>query len=82
MGAECPLDSQKFANNQEKEGGIRKNWGEEEKTERKLGRFFHFAPLDRLGWLRYCSLCILLLIRCDVGYFQIIMFHKLCKNRT
>ena len=29
--------------------------GKIRKKRQKSGRFFHFAPLDRKGWLRYCS---------------------------
>ena len=39
-GTECPLDSEKFAKNKEKEG-------ENQEKKEKSGRFFHFAPPDR-----------------------------------
>ena len=38
---------EKIGKNREKRGKIRKK-------RQKSGRFFHFAPLDRYGWLRYC----------------------------
>ena len=48
--ASTPLDSKKFAKNQEKEGKSGKNHekkrnNQEEKA--KSGRFFYFAPPDR-----------------------------------
>ena len=50
-------DSEKYAKSQEKEGRKRNNRGKAEKLgkkRQKLASFFHFAPPDRLGWLRYC----------------------------
>ena len=52
-----PLDSEKFAKNREKEQKVRKkqekeeNWGREGME--NSGRFCHFPPSDRQGWLRY-----------------------------
>ena len=44
-------DSKKFAKNREK---IRKKLKKRKNREKgKKGRFFHFAPPDRQGWLRY-----------------------------
>ena len=48
-GAEFPLNIKTIAKNWEKEG---ENQEKREKEE-KLGRFFHFTPPDRLGWLSY-----------------------------
>ena len=53
-GPSATPDSEKFAKNLEKEG---KSWkiGEKRgrigKKRQKSGRFFHFAPRDRQGWL-------------------------------
>ena len=52
-GRVLPLTA-KIAKNWKKEGKI---WGKEEKSGRKVQNrkgFFHFAPPDREGWLRYC----------------------------
>ena len=43
-GAECPLDSEKFAKNQEKGGENQEKSG---KKWANSGRFFYFAPPDR-----------------------------------
>ena len=56
-----PLDSKKIAKNQEKEGENQEKEGEIQEKEGKIWkkrinqeRFFHFAPPDWWGWLRYC----------------------------
>ena len=51
--AECPLDSEKFAKNREKEETkIRKRREKIGKRENREGSFT-FPPSDRWGWLRY-----------------------------
>ena len=60
-GAECHPDSEKNAKNQEKEVKNREIRGKIRKKRQKSERFFHFAPPDRQGWLRYWMLeCILI----------------------
>ena len=44
---------EKSGKNREKRGKIGKNQEKIGKKEEKSGRFFHFAPPDRKGWLRY-----------------------------
>ena len=39
-----------------KTGNYRKKIGKIGKESQKSGSFFHFAPSDREGWLRHCSL--------------------------
>ena len=48
-GQSATPDSEKFAKNLEKSG----KRGRVGKKRQKSGRFFHFAPPDRQGWLRY-----------------------------
>ena len=49
-----PLDSEKFGKKRGKWGeGNREKRGKIGKKRQKSGRFFHFAPSDRWGWLRY-----------------------------
>ena len=60
-GQSATPDSEKFARNWEKRGKIRKIEKKEDKSGRKgknlvFQRFFHFAPPDRKGWLRYCPI--------------------------
>ena len=55
-GQSATPDSEKFAKNLEKEGKNQEKSGKRGrigKKRQKSGRFFHFAPPDRQGWLRY-----------------------------
>ena len=49
-GALCPPLTKKLPKIGKKRGKSGKKWEKEEKS----GRFFHFVPPDRYGWLRYC----------------------------
>ena len=55
-GGRVPPDSEKFAKNREEKGQNREKRGKIGKKRQKSGGFFHFAPPDRQGWLRYCRL--------------------------
>ena len=46
-------DSEKFAKNWEKSGKIGEKRRRIGKKRQKSGRFFHFVPPARQGWLRY-----------------------------
>ena len=46
-GQSAPVDSEKFAKNQEKRGRKSGKVGKNQQKEENLGRFFHFAPPDR-----------------------------------
>ena len=71
-GGQSTPDSKKIVKNWEKEG---KNWGKEgklgkrkiRKKRQKSGRFFHFAPPDREGWLCYWKSCLVMDIISFVG---------------
>ena len=57
MGQSAYPDNEKFAKNREKEGKNQENRekrGKTGKNRQKSRRFFHSAPPDRQGWLRYC----------------------------
>ena len=54
-GQSVTPDSEKFAKNREKVRKNREKRGKIGKKRQKSGSFFHFAPPDRQGWLRYCE---------------------------
>ena len=55
-GQSATPDSEMFAKNREKEGKNQEKEGKKRKIREERqnsGMFFHFAPPDRKGWLRY-----------------------------